>query len=55
MSKLSKPSTTLARSATGGNLHDSKNVSSVSDEKKASFDDLMKKLMFTYNCLFNYF
>jgi hypothetical protein len=49
MSKLSRPSTALARSTTAGNLWKSKDVSAVSDEKKASFDDLMKKLTFIHN------
>jgi hypothetical protein len=49
MSKLSTPSTTLARPATAGNLWESKDISGVSDEKKASFDDLMKKLTFIYD------
>jgi hypothetical protein len=46
MSKISKPSAILSRSATAGNSWKEKVISAVSDEKKASFVDLMNKLTF---------
>jgi hypothetical protein len=49
MSKLFKPSTSLARPSTAGNLWKNKNITPISDEKLTLFDDLMKKLTFIQN------